>query len=71
MIGRTIRGPRIRRPPQTGWNSKNIVDFAESILPIRKRNKVDWVFGVGVVSAGSGGLAVLYLLFQGLARIPN
>jgi hypothetical protein len=39
VIGRIIRGLRIRRPPHKGWNSKNTADFAGNIPRIRKPSK--------------------------------
>jgi len=42
VIGRIIRGLRIRRPPHKGWNSKNTADFAGSIPLIRKLSKESW-----------------------------
>jgi hypothetical protein len=39
VIGRIIRGLKIRRPPRKGWNSKNTVDFAGNIPHIRKLSK--------------------------------
>ena len=42
MIGRIIRGLRIRRPPRKGWNSKNTADFAGNIPLIRKPSKENW-----------------------------
>jgi len=49
VIGRIIRGLRIRRPPHKGWNSKNTVDFAGNIPPIKKPSKKSWVVRSGVV----------------------
>jgi hypothetical protein len=42
VIGRIIRGLRIRRPPHKGWNSKNTADFAGNIPLIRKLSKENW-----------------------------
>jgi hypothetical protein len=42
VIGRIIRGLRIRRPPHKGWNLKNTADFAGNIPPIRKPSKENW-----------------------------
>ena len=42
VIGRIIRGLKIRRPPHRGWNSRNIADFAGNIPRIRKPSKENW-----------------------------
>ena len=63
MIGRIIRGLRIRRPPRKGWNSKNTVDFAGNIPPIRKPSKENWAVRGEVIVECSGGWVWLLLSF--------
>jgi len=56
VIGKIIRGLRIRRPPHKGWNSKNTVDFAGSIPLIRKLSKEGWeIWGEVVVECPDCG----------------
>ncbi len=55
MIGRIIRGQKIRRPPRKGWNSRNTAGFAENIPPIRKPNKEIWAVRSEVVVECPGG----------------
>ena len=55
MIGRIIRGLKIRRPPRKGWNSRNTVNFAGNIPPIRKPNKENWAVRSEVVVECPGG----------------
>jgi hypothetical protein len=61
VIGRIIRGLRIRRPPHKGWNSRNTADFAGSIPPIRKPSKENWVFRSEVVIERPNGWVDLFL----------
>ena len=63
MIGRIIRGLRIRRPPHKGWNSRNTVDFAENIPLIRKPSKENWAVRGGIFVGCSDGWVELILLF--------
>jgi hypothetical protein len=51
VIEKIIRIQKIKRPPRKGWSLKNIADFAENTLPIRKQNKeksYGWESDVGV-----------------------
>ena len=65
MIGRIIRGLRIRRPPHKGWNSKNTADFAGNIPPIRKPSKENWVVrGEVFVECSDGGVELLLPFFE-------
>jgi hypothetical protein len=63
VIGRIIRGLRIRRPRQKGWNSKNTADFAGNIPPIRKPSKENWVVRSGVFVECSDSWVGLLLSF--------
>ena len=63
MIGRIIRGLRIRRPPHKGWNSKNTADFAGNIPPIRKPSKENWAVRSEVFVDCSDGWVELLLPF--------
>jgi hypothetical protein len=63
VIGRIIRGLKIRRPPRKGWNSRNSVDFAGNIPPIRKPSKENWAVRSEVVIECPDGWAELFLPF--------
>jgi hypothetical protein len=71
VIGRIIRGLKIRRSPRKGWNSRNTADFAENIPPIRKPSKENWAVRRGVVVECPDGLVGLFLPYIRLGRIPN
>ena len=65
MIGRIIRGLRIRRPPHKGWNSKNTVDFAGNIPLIRKLSRGNWAVRSEVfVKCSDGWVELLLSLFE-------
>ena len=64
MIGRIIRGLKIRRPPHRGWNSRNIADFAGNIPPIRKPSKENWAFRSGFVECLDGWVELFLLFFE-------
>ena len=65
VIGRIIRGLRIRRPPRKGWNSKNTADFAGNIPLIRKPSKENWaVRGEVFVGCSDGWVELLLLFFE-------
>ena len=65
MIGRIIRGLRIRRPPHKGWNLKNTADFAGNIPPIRKPSKENWVVGSeDFVACSDGWVELLHPFFE-------
>jgi len=65
VIGRIIRGLRIRRPPHKGWNSKNTADFAGNIPLIRKPNKENWVVrGEFFVECSDGWVGLLLSFFE-------
>ena len=65
MIGRIIRGLRIRRPPRKGWNSKNTADFAGNIPLIRKLSKENWaVRGEVFVECSDGWVELLLPFFE-------
>jgi len=65
VIGRIIRGLRIRRPPHKGWNSKNTADFAGNIPPIRKPSKENWAVRSEVfVECSDGWVGLLLSYFE-------
>jgi hypothetical protein len=65
VIGRIIRGLRIRRPPRKGWNSRNTADFAGNIPPIRKPSKENWaVRGEVFVKCSDGWVKLLLSFFK-------
>lgn len=65
MIGRIIRGLRIRRPPHKGWNLKNTADFAGNIPLTRKPSEENWaVRGEIFVDCSDGWVELLLLLFE-------
>ena len=63
MIGRIIRGLRIRRPPRKGWNSINTVGFAGNIPLIRKLSKENWAVRSEIFIKCSDGWVELLLSF--------
>jgi hypothetical protein len=63
VIGRIIRGLKIRRPPRKGWNSRNTADFAGNIPLIKKPSKKNWAVSGRVVIKCPDSWVGLFLLF--------